>query len=228
MIKVLIVDDDFMVASTHRNYVERVPGFTVVGETYSGEQTLRACEQHRPDLMLLDIYLPDVHGLDVLGHLRTEGYPRVDVLAITAARDVDTVRAALQQGVVHYLIKPFRFAALRESLERYAQAHHELSKSGQLIQDDVDRMYETLRTKVSRPLPKGLSQTTCELVATTLRESTPAAEDLSAVEIAERTGLSRPSVRRYLEYLTSTGQARLRARYGSAGRPEHRYRWSQR
>jgi response regulator of citrate/malate metabolism len=221
MIRVLVVDDDFMVAKVQCGFVERVPGFTIVGVAYTGADALEAAERLRPDLVLLDIYLPDISGLEVLRRLR-EGGAAADVLAVTAARDVTTIRTALRGGVVHYLIKPFSFDTLRDRLERYAVAHHGLSGSGEVAQDDVDRLFVALRpTPVE--LPKGLTGPTAELVAGALRV---ADGDLSATECADRVGLSRVSTRRYLEHFVGAGKAEVRLRYGSAGRPERRYRWT--
>lgn len=220
MIRVLVVDDDFMVARVHTGYVSRTPGFRVTGTAHTGEAALAAVSAHRPDLVLLDIYLPDMSGLDVLRTLRGSSTP-VDVLVITAARDVSTVRTAMRGGAVHYLIKPFTPVALTDCLERYAESRRQLGTLGRSAeQDDVDRLFGTARVS---SLPKGLSATTCALVAEALRAA-PA--DLSAAEAAELTGLSRVSARRYLEYLCETGRAALQPRYGTMGRPEHRYLWT--
>lgn len=221
MIRVLVVDDDFMVAKVQCGFVSRVPGFTVAGVAHSGAEALAEVDRLRPDLVLLDIYLPDVSGLEVLRRLR-EGDAVVDVLAVTAARDVNTIRTALRSGVVHYLIKPFSFDALRDRLERYAVAHQGLSGSREVAQDDVDRLFVTLRpTPID--LPKGLTRPTADLVAAALRA---AGGDLSATECADRIGLSRVSTRRYLEHFVGAGKAGVSLRYGSAGRPERRYRWT--
>jgi len=223
MIGVLVVDDDFMVARVNAGYVSRVPGFEVVGTAHTGQAALAQVESLHPDLVLLDIYLPDISGVEVLHRLRGAAQ-RVDVLVVTAARDADTVRSAVQSGAVHYLIKPFTFAALRERLERYAQAHRSLVAVQEAGQSDVDRVFGLLRgSATAQRLPKGLSAATCELVASVLREADC---DLSASETAQRAGVSRVSARRYLEFLVESGRAELQMRYGSAGRPEHRYRWA--
>lgn len=215
-IRVLVVDDDFMVARIHSGYVSRVPGFEVVATAHSGAAAIEAVAESRPDLVLLDIYLPDMSGLAVL-----KAISGVDVLVISAARDVPTVREAMRGGAVNYLIKPFAAAALTERLQQYARTRKQLSALGpEARQDDVDRLFGL--AGAAPALPKGLSQATCELVAQTLRE---AGRDLSAAETASLAGLSRVSARRYLEYLCETGRAELRPRYGTAGRPEHRYRW---
>ncbi|MEU4225290.1 response regulator [Nonomuraea sp. NPDC026600] len=215
-IRVLVVDDDFMVARIHSGYVARMPGFRVVAAAHTGAAALAMTAEHRPDLVLLDIYLPDMSGLEVLKALHD-----VDVLMISAARDVSTVREAMRGGAVNYLIKPFTAAALTERLQQYADTRKRLTAIGaEARQDDVDRLFGT--QPIAAPLPKGLSSATCALVADTLRES---GGDLSAAEAASLAGLSRVSARRYLEYLCVAGHAELRPRYGTAGRPEHRYRW---
>jgi response regulator of citrate/malate metabolism len=215
-LRVLVVDDDFMVARIHGGYVARVPGFRVVATVHSGADALAAADETCPDLVLLDIYLPDMSGLDVLKALHD-----VDVLVISAARDVSTVREAMRGGAVNYLIKPFTAAALAERLQQYAGTRRRLTAIGtEARQDDLDRLFGT--RPAPDPLPKGLSPATCALVARTLRES---GRDLSAAETAGLTGLSRVSARRYLDYLCAGGQAGFTPRYGTAGRPEHRYRW---
>jgi response regulator of citrate/malate metabolism len=221
VIRVLVADDDFMVAKVHSGFVERIPGFVVAGVAHSGEETIAAVERLRPDLVLLDIYFPDLSGLEVLRRLR-EDDAQVDVLAITAARDVDTIRTALRGGVVHYLIKPFTFESLRDRLERYAAAQHRFDSAGDVAQDDVDRLFGALRS-ARTSLPKGLARPTAELVAGTLRR---AGGDLSAAEAAAEAGLSRVSTRRYLEYFVAAGLAAVRLKYGGTGRPERRYRWT--
>jgi response regulator of citrate/malate metabolism len=218
VISTLVVDDDFMVAKIHAAFVERTPGFEVVRMVHTGADALRTVHELHPDLVLLDIYLPDRSGVEVLERLRAET-PDVDVLVITAAREVDTVRRALRGGVVNYLIKPFEYDALRQRLEHYAATHQHLAEVTAAAQSDIDRVFGT-RAR-SRRLPKGLSTETAEVVEDVLRT---ASSDLSASECATLAGLSRISARRYLEFFAETGRARVRLRYG-AGRPERRYRW---
>ncbi|MEP6693857.1 MAG: response regulator, partial [Chloroflexota bacterium] len=223
MISVLIVEDDFRVAEIHRAYVERLPGFKVVAEAHSAAEALRIAEESRPDLVLLDIYLPDRSGLEVLRALHAPGRHHVDVIAITADKDVDTLREALQGGVIHYLVKPFQFSAFREKLESYVAMRERLAQVHELDQGEVDRIYSLLRSEPSSSLPKGVSPTTLALVVRALRSAT---EDVSAVDIARATGISRVTSRRYLEHLARSGVVAISMRYGSAGRPEHRYRWA--
>jgi response regulator of citrate/malate metabolism len=218
VIEVLVVDDDFMVARIHTGFVERTPGFTVTGVAHTGAEALAAAERLQPDLVLLDVYLPDLSGLDLLGALR-EAAPEVDVLVISAAREADTVRRALRGGIVHYLMKPFSYDDLRVRLEHYQQAYAAMAGE-QTDQADVDRVFSVART--DRRLPKGFSAETLRLVEDTLRRETA---DVSAAEAASLLGISRVSARRYLEHLADAGKVEVSLRYGEVGRPERRYAW---
>lgn len=222
-IRTLIVDDDFRVAEIHRGFLERLPSFAVVGVAHTAADALERAARDQPDLVLLDIYLPDRSGLEVLRELHATGRPPVDVIAITAANDVETLRSALQGGVVHYLVKPFQFNAFREKLESYAAMRSRLHQVREVDQQEIDELYATLRAGSLAELPKGLSPATLALIARTLRES---GSDLSAELVAERTGVSRVTSRRYLDRLARSGLVEVTMRYGKAGRPEHRYRWS--
>jgi response regulator of citrate/malate metabolism len=220
VIRVLVVDDDFMVARVHSGYVARTPGFEVVGVAHTGGDALRAVEHLRPNLVLLDIYLPDLDGVSVLRELRSSSSADTDVIVISAATDVETVRAAMRGGVLHYLIKPFSYAALYDQLRHFSVLHEKLGALSQAGQSDVDQVFGA-RPGGAATLPKGLSGETAALVERALRS---AAEDVSAAECAARTDISRVSARRYLEHFVSTGQADVRLRYGT-GRPERRYHW---
>lgn len=216
-----MVDDDFRVAALHRAFVERVSGFEVVAESHTGAHALAAAEEHHPDLVLLDLYLPDVSGLEVLKALgRIAGRP-IDVMVITAARDVASVAESVRSGALYYLVKPFAPSILMERLEAYAAMRKKLDALEEASQDKVDEIYTTLRTSVERSLPKGQSRETLGVIVETLRGAT---EELSAEEVAARSGVSRATAQRYLSHLARMGRIELVLRYG-IGRPEHRYRW---
>jgi response regulator of citrate/malate metabolism len=221
VIEVLVVDDDFMVARIHTGFVERTPGFTVTGVAHTGAEALAEAQRLQPDLVLLDVYLPDVSGLDLLSALR-EAAPEVDVLVISAAREADTVRRALRGGIVHYLMKPFSYDDLRVRLEHYQQAYAGMAGE-RAEQADVDRLFGV--AGADRPLPKGFSAETLKLVEELLRAVPDGSEDVSAAEAARLLGISRVSARRYLEHLNERGKATVTLRYGEVGRPERRYAW---
>jgi response regulator of citrate/malate metabolism len=219
-VRTLIVDDDFMVANVHRGYTERLPGFEVVGVAHSGAEALAGVERLRPDLVVLDIYLPDMSGLAVLQELRRRQAP-VDVIMVTADRDVASVRAAMHGGALHYIVKPFDFARYRETLEGYRRLLERRSTLAAVEQSDVDRLYAAVRVAPETELPKGLNRPTLELV---LRYLGQRPDSASALDVAQGTGLSRGTARRYLEFLEAQGRTTMELRYGAAGRPEHRYR----
>ncbi|MCX2923688.1 response regulator [Streptomyces sp. NEAU-W12] len=222
MIEVLVVDDDVRVARVNAAYVGKVPGFHVAGEAHSAAEALGLLETlPRLDLVLLDHYLPDRTGLAVVQEMRRHGR-QTDVIMVTAARDVSTVQAAMRQGALQYLVKPFAFAGLRAKLEAYAGLRRTLDGGGEAEQAEVDRIFGALSASAEPGLPKGHSPTTAELVRQCLIRADGA---LSAQEIAERTGVSRQTAQRYLKLLERTGRAVLTLKYGDAGRPEHRYVW---
>ena len=225
--RVLVVDDDFAVAALHRGFVEFHGGFTVAGVAHDGAEALRMVDETDPDLVLLDVYLPDMSGLEVLQHLRARPGRPVDVIAITAARELETVRTAMAGGVLHYLVKPFTAQVLRERLDDYLRHRAEIrrteARETELDQDQVDRLLATPRSgQPAATLPKGLSRATMEAVREALAAHGGSA---SAQEVGDRVGVSRVSARRYLEHLVAEGRARVAPKYGASGRPENRYLW---
>ena len=235
-IRTLIIDDDVAVAGIHHGFLLARGGFDVVSLAHTGQQGLDLAAELRPELVLLDIHLPDMSGLDVLQQLRGR-QQALDVLVITASRELETVRGAMAGGVLHYLVKPFTSQALNERLDEYLLLRRELAAggaAGPLDQDSIDRLVAPSRRATAADaaagsqagpparLPKGLSRPTLDAVIEALKSSP---EDVSAAGMALQLGLSRVSARRYLEYLVIHGFARLTPRYGAAGRPENRYLW---
>lgn len=220
MIRVLIVEDDALVAEVHASYVERVPGFAVAGVAHRATEAFEMLRDRPVDLVLLDFHLPDAQGLDLLRLVRARSSTTVDVIAVTAARDPDSIRRAIASGVVQYLVKPFTFAAFTDKLERYARYRDEVAGAPDADQAQVDAMLATLRGSSSTGLPKGLNATTLGHVEAALDSGD---EPLTASEIAGRAGVSRVTARRYLEHLAVEGSVELSMRYGGTGRPEHLY-----
>jgi response regulator of citrate/malate metabolism len=220
-IRTLVVDDDFRVASIHSAYVAKVDGFEVVGEAHTAVEAMHAVTTLRPDLVLMDVYLPDGNGLDVVRSM-IESEPRPDVIVISAARDVSTVRTAMQLGAVHYLVKPFGFPVLSERLTAYRKLRRRIAGIAESAdQADVDELFGLLRGPGSAARPeKGHSAPTLELVRNAVKA---ASGDVSAAEVADLVGISRATAQRYLTYLERHGVVRLNLRYGTTGRPEHRY-----
>jgi response regulator of citrate/malate metabolism len=226
VIRTLVVDDDYRVCGLHCTYVSRVDGFEVVGRAANVAEALDSVRTLRPELLLLDIFLPDGTGLDVLRRLTGDtGDARPDAIMITADRDITSVRAAMKLGAVGYLVKPFGSADLAGRLTAYRELQHRMAALGptaETDQADVDALFSAARPPAVPRIPaKGHSPTTLALVHQVLRT---ADGDLSAAQAAELTGISRATAQRYLSYLVREGMARLELRYGATGRPEHRYR----
>jgi response regulator of citrate/malate metabolism len=224
VIRTLIVDDDFRVARLHADVVAATEGFTAAAVVHTASAALEAVKRHRPDLLLLDLYLPDAGGLEILRRVSAQPHPP-DAIVLTAARDMASVRSAMRAGAVAYLIKPFDLDDLRQRLDAYAELYARRSAGSDADQQTVDALFETMRrgTASSAPggLPKGHSQATAELVLDALAASP---EPLSAAAVAERVGISRPTAQRYLALLADSGRVQRSLRYGTAGRPEHLYR----
>lgn len=226
-LRVLIVDDEPLTAAAHADYVRRVPGYVVDSVVLTGHEALARLEEAADgdapvDLVLLDMNLTDLHGLDVARRIRGRGHP-VDIMAITAVRDLYVVKTALSAGVTQYLIKPFTFAVFREKLENHRRFRLNLSDDGgTATQASIDSALAALRTVVPTRLPKGLLEETLAAISHELQSTDGA---LSATEVAERLELSRVTARRYLEYLAGLDQALKTPRHGTPGRPEYEYRW---
>ncbi|MGH9107573.1 MAG: response regulator [Acidimicrobiales bacterium] len=223
MIKVLVVEDDFRVASIHAAYVDKVPGYNVVGQARSAHDCVRSIKELRPDLVLLDLYLPDRNGLDVLKCVRQPGTLEldVDVIVVTAAQDVASVRAAMRLGALHYLLKPFGFPALKDKLVAYQAMRQDLHAISHVDQPSVDRLYGALSGPWANLAQHHPGHPTLDAVQNVLVTSD---EDLSAADVGARLGFSRATAQRYLAQLEALGRVTMTPRYGAAGRPEHRYR----
>ena len=224
VVRVLVVEDEALAAEAHAEYTRRVEGFEVVGVARSAGEALRhLAKDGAVDLILLDMHLPDGHGLALLQRLRAAGH-LCDVIAVTSARDTEVVRRAVSQGVVLYLIKPFSFAMFRSKLAQYAAYRDQLAGTDDdVVQDDVDQLFGALRTRAgSSELPKGMSQESMRQVTAVLRN---VESGLSATEVAGLIGASRVTARRYLEHLADAGQVERSPRYGGSGRPEVAYLW---
>ena len=217
-IRVLVVDDDFRVARLHASYVEATAGFAVVGTAHTAADAVRLAGELRPDLVLLDEYLPDTNGSEVLRSLGAA------VLMVSAAEDSEAVRRALAAGAVNYVLKPFPPAVLIERLVAFARFWNLLGAGAHLDQAAVDRALQALRMADSpvATARKGRSPVTSEAIVEVLRA---AGDAVTALEVAEATGVSRATAQRYLSDLARDGHVRLTLRYGTTGRPEHCFEW---
>jgi response regulator of citrate/malate metabolism len=222
-IRVLVVEDEPLIAEAHAAYAGRVEGFEVAAVAHTAQRAMATLRATPVDLLLLDLNLPDMNGLELTRALRAAGIG-TDVLVVTSARDLAVVRSAVSLGVTHYLLKPFTFATFREKLLGYARYRAQmLGVEPVAAQHEIDRALAALRGASPDSLPKGLDQGTLDLVLGVLRG---AGDDtgLSAAEVAARMGASRVTARRYLEHLAESGQVVRSPRYGGPGRPEVEYR----
>lgn len=222
-LQVLVVEDEPIAAQAHTLYVERVPGFAVAASVSTSRAALQALASQPVDVVLLDLNLPDRHGLDVVRAMRAAGH-RADVIAVTSARELEVVRGAVSLGVVQYVLKPFVFATLRERLLAYRAYRGQLDDSTQLgTQAEVDEVFAGARGHGEARLPKGMGEELLARVSRVLRETDGGR---SASEIGERLGVSRVTARRYAEHLCESRLVARRSRYTGAGRPEVEYLWS--
>jgi response regulator of citrate/malate metabolism len=217
VIRVLVVEDDFRVARLHADLARSVEGVEVVGVVHTAADALATAATEQPDLVLLDEYLPDERGTDLIGRFDAA------VILISAETDAAVIRRAVTRGAVNVVLKPFAPVVLQQRLAAFARFWATLG-SGQADQRGVDRALAVLREGDSPAgaMPKGRSAVTADAVRNALQHAKDA---LTAQEVAESTGVSRATAQRYLADLVTAGRVDLRLRYGATGRPEHRYTW---
>ncbi|HET8992775.1 MAG TPA: response regulator [Rhodococcus sp. (in: high G+C Gram-positive bacteria)] len=213
---VLVVDDDFRVAELHAQVVSGVPGFTVANAVGSVSAARNAVRENPVDLALVDVYLPDGSGIDLIRELDCDSF------VLGAAGEGPTVRRALAAGALVYLVKPFSNTELARRLAAYAQ-YRRITSSAELTQTEIDTALAALRPVLPSSDTAALParSVTKELVMKSLRESE---YPMSAGEVAMATGVSRATAQRYLAALVAKGNLRMQLRYGSTGRPEQEYR----
>jgi two-component system response regulator DctR len=223
-LKTVIADNDPVARQLHRKLVEEVAGYAVWFCTGSATAVLRCLNGDDPGLLLLDLELPDADGLDLVKEIRRRDLP-VDIIVVTALKDVATVGKVLRYGVFDFVIKPYAPERLRLSVEAYFARRLSLMCRTEVDQEWMDH-YGAVRPLNSLPkerLPKGFHRLTLSRVVTYLEQSR---ESVSAEEVATGVGFSRATARRYLEYLVRSGLALSELQYGAVGRPTIRYRLS--
>lgn len=223
MIRTLIVEDDFRVADIHAAYVSRVAGFEVIGKTHTAAAAYDFILTHKPDLVLLDLYLPDEHGLELFARLQQ--LPRgskMDIFIITAARDSQSVRDALQLGAANYIVKPFTHLQLAERLLAYRAARNRLTDTREVSQEEVDRVSVLMRgAKIDLYRSDNTKNPTTDSILKFV-EGSP--DLVSASDISGALGLSRATAQRYLSQMVESRMLELELQYGATGRPIHKFR----
>ncbi|WP_347551617.1 response regulator [Pseudalkalibacillus hwajinpoensis] len=227
MIHVMIIEDDPMVAQLNKRYVEEVDGFTVSCISYNSDEAISNLSIIELDLILLDVYLPGMNGLELLKLIR-ERNQDVDVILITAASEINQIQQALRLGAIDYLIKPFDFDRFQEALLKYKNNYYRLNEKNKVNQEELDHMLhinqqhaEKLHEQsIAHSLPKGLTKNTLNTINQTIL-SLPTAQ-FSTEDIAHTANISRVSVRKYLKFLRGIGYLEESLTYG-VGRPIYQY-----
>ncbi|MGO1785312.1 response regulator [Brevibacterium aurantiacum] len=227
-IGVLVVEDEAVAARAHAKYIDRIDGYHLAGVAKNATQAMAALtgkiyglDAEGINLVLLDMNLPDGHGLQVCRAIRGHRVD-VDIIAVTAARDMQIVQEALSYGVAQYIIKPFTFPVFKSKLEAYSSFRNSLggdSTEGEVTQTDVDTAIAALRTHTVTATAKGVPSTVQDKVKSVLGDK----PGQSAAEVAVGLGVSRVTARRYLEAMADAGMLARRPRYGAAGRPVLEY-----
>ncbi|QZY51144.1 response regulator [Leucobacter tenebrionis] len=223
-IRTLIVDDDFAVARMHTAFLERTPGFAAVGSELTAGDALGSIRAGGIDLVLLDLYLPDASGIELLRRIRSDPQCLVDVMMVSAANEPTLIEQAVSLGVADFLLKPFTRDEFSTRLIAYAARVRERRRLGGLsrvTQAQVDVLLGRDAGGSGRDGAKRMNPATRQRVLDALTDS---AEPATALDVSEATGLSRVSARRYLEQLVNEGVVRMQPRYGETGRPQHEYR----
>ena len=224
IIRVLIVEDDRQIAEIQQRFIERISEVTLCGIAHTLVDARDQIDVLKPDLVLLDVYFPDGNGLDLLREMRADDSSS-DVILITAAKEVETLRSALRGGVFDYILKPLVFERLQEAIHNYRQHLDTLEGLQSVGQKAVDTLLPRTPTDQSADsggrLPKGIDHLTLDKIREVVRRPGDWSADAVGLEI----GASRTTARRYLEYLASAGELTAEVSYGAVGRPERKYRW---
>ncbi|MBT2716045.1 response regulator [Bacillus sp. ISL-57] len=225
-ITVVIVEDDENAVNIYKQFTNQLDQFTVIATASTGKQALNILHAAQPDLILLDIFLPDMNGIDLLREIRRE-YRGIDVILITAANDTETVSEAIRGGAFGYLIKPIIIDKLLATLNQYDMTRRQLHNSNLVNQDKVDTLFRTISNTNTandvqiNSLPKGIDKHTLKMVRSKIQNINGS---LNADELGQLVGISYSTMRRYLEYLVSCDEMEVEVLYGSIGRPERKYK----
>ncbi|MCK8059163.1 MULTISPECIES: response regulator [unclassified Fusibacter] len=222
MIRVLVVEDDPMLAKIHMNFVENLNGFEVVGVANDGVTALEMLKTSNIDLVVLDIYMPKMDGLKLIDEMRRESI-QSDLILVTASKDVEQVQQALKFGVFDYLVKPFEFERLKRSLIQYKSRVDTLKSNEVVEQSLIDKMLLRDEKQVVYALPKGLHQKTLDRIRKSVERYTDRFVDIET--ISEELAMSNVTVRRYLEYMASVDEVEIEMNYGTRGRPSFKYKY---
>lgn len=221
-IQVLLIEDDPMVRQVNRQFIEQVPGYSLIGTAKNGMEGIQQIKQLKPDLVFMDIFMPEQDGIETLKKIREKGL-KVDVIAVTAANDMKTIQKMLQLGVFDYIMKPFSFERMKHTLQNYRQYKNKMEEKSEMTQKELDVLLHH-QLKPHQPdikLPKGLNASTLEKIVSFIGTQE---QSVSAEEVANGVGLARVTARRYLDYLEKQNKVKIDIQYGGVGRPVNQYR----
>lgn len=215
-LRVVVVDDDFMIARLHGKFVDAQMDYKLVGMAYSYEQALELIQETKPNLVLLDVFMPDHSGLDLLREIRGRNI-HCDAILITAAKELDIVEEGFRLGVFDYLIKPFDLTHLQNALQKYAAFKRRLANAASVDQGMLDDLKKLRSMSHLKSVPSGIDIRTLDRIRHCLSNSN---QSKSAEQIAKLAGVSRSTARTYLAHLVESGEAREELLYGTVGRPQ--------
>jgi len=221
-ISVILIEDDPMIQQVNRQFIEKVNGFHVIGTAGNGIEGMKLVKQLKPDLVLMDIFMPEQNGMKTLQKLR-ESELNVDVITVTAATEMKTIRQILQLGVYDYIMKPFTFERMKQTLENYMHFKEKINRKKELTQVELDELIhpQYISIQEAKDLPKGLNGSTLDKIISYIKKQDMS---ISAEEVANGVGLARVTARRYLDYLEKQQKVVIDIQYGSVGRPVNQYR----
>lgn len=219
MINVLVVEDDPMVAQLHEHYLSQIKGFELCDIAGNGDEALSLLAENSYDLLILDVFMPTMDGLQLLAKIREAGYD-VDVIIVSAANDKDKIKLALRLGAVDYIIKPFEFERFNLALNNYLKRYHIVEDQTVLVQSELDKTIIRQEEQVVVSLPKGLDKNTLATVWDCIKNIEGM---FTTEEVAAMVGISRVSIRKYLEFLKTLHLLKLDLHRGSVGRPVYKY-----
>lgn len=222
MIRVLVVEDDPMLAELNKRFVDKIDGFKVECVANNGEDAIKKIDDNKIDLVILDIYMPKIDGMKLFRMVRSQN-KMIDFILVTAANDTEKINESLKLGAVDYLVKPFEFERLEKSLLNYKDRKNILVKRPFVEQKEIDKLFmKSYKEDKDKDLKKGLHKFTLNRIMNFLKENKD--ELLSIEVISENMGMSKVTIRRYLDYLDEIGSVDKKIEYGSRGRPSYLYK----
>jgi CitB family two-component system response regulator MalR len=225
MIRVMIVEDDPMVAEINKRYLEKLSGFELVAMARTVNEAILMVEKLKMDLILLDIFMPGKQGIELLAYLRAYEID-TDVIVISAASDIERIKKTLRYGVVDYLIKPFEFNRFSKALTTYKEHSRFIQMKNVTCQEVLDQQFFHPEGKFQvEELPKGLSKDTFKHIWEALQKLK--SEPFSTEDVVKLTGLSRVSVRKYLNFLSEFEILDIKVIYGAVGRPVYQHEFKE-